>query len=772
MKKKSGLKNKSLANKRKLYNNHKKLLAQKQIEEITKSIFVRRAVLFIRIFFLILLGFLPSFIFTFLFMQYGSPVSNYLRFISNFQSSWVAWVSAIAIVFFVLFIRKITKSKHRLQNLRKNKVLLFTVILCLVLLTLLIFLQSYLYLNFLLKNDILVKLSSDKSDIYFLDNPQEEVTFKISVTSNPFCSSECNYRFFDVSSGEEIDSNSFILNSIFSKFKNYTLQREDFVEGSQSIKRFEVTCKSKKTALCYTKEKESKRVSIITVNYILNESDLKLKQQSQEKIISIEQEFYLDNLILKHLNESILKANSSFSVNLFKVQYENLYPRFLALNYSLNETINLWEKQHFVPLLYKILQIKETSLAFFNEVNQSNSELSEEIKIYNLLVEELYNSRKILEGISMLNITNKDCLDLKDKIIGFNNGLNKFELEDNLFEKQNVSNNIHSGILNFNNSIISNSPASSLCVNVELLNQLNLLKINISQLNYSFSPTNLKDPESVCCFYGECQKCCENNKCSNENYPVLFLHGHSVNKKLPADYSLDVFSEIKDELIKGRYLDAGAIILDTVNNTRGLWGKLNVPVLITGSYFFSTSKIGDKEVTVSSTTESIDTYAIRLNDLVNLIKYKTNKEKVTLVVHSMGGLVTRRYIQLFGNKSVDKIILITVPNHGIEDRIKDYCGILGSEIACKEMDKNSIFMNQLNKEKNEGVLIYNIIGTGCNMGDETGDGVLKNSSQYLDYATNYYVQGSCDELSFNFLHETIMYPFQYPQVVQIINEIL
>ena len=58
------------------------------------------------------------------------------------------------------------------------------------------------------------------------------------------------------------------------------------------------------------------------------------------------------------------------------------------------------------------------------------------------------------------------------------------------------------------------------------------------------------------------------------------------------------------------------------------------------------------------------------------------------------------------------------------------------------------------------------------MGDETGDGIIKKSSQYLDYATNFYVSETCNELNFQYLHETILYPELYPKVYTVINDII
>jgi hypothetical protein len=58
------------------------------------------------------------------------------------------------------------------------------------------------------------------------------------------------------------------------------------------------------------------------------------------------------------------------------------------------------------------------------------------------------------------------------------------------------------------------------------------------------------------------------------------------------------------------------------------------------------------------------------------------------------------------------------------------------------------------------------------MGTETGEGVVKNSSQYLDYATNYYVKGTCNELNFDFFHESIIIPDKYPEAYNLIKDIL
>ena len=58
-------------------------------------------------------------------------------------------------------------------------------------------------------------------------------------------------------------------------------------------------------------------------------------------------------------------------------------------------------------------------------------------------------------------------------------------------------------------------------------------------------------------------------------------------------------------------------------------------------------------------------YATRLSQTIDQILTTTNKPKVILVVHSMGGLISRYYIeQLNGADKVAKLIMLGTPNRG------------------------------------------------------------------------------------------------------------
>jgi len=188
------------------------------------------------------------------------------------------------------------------------------------------------------------------------------------------------------------------------------------------------------------------------------------------------------------------------------------------------------------------------------------------------------------------------------------------------------------------------------------------------------------------------------------------------------------------------------------------------------SYYFDIYKNDESTKIIQTKQDSIDTYAIRLNEIIKEIKSETGKNKVIIVCHSMGGIVSRRYLQIFGEESVDKIIILGTPNHGISEKIYDYCKLFGSSRECDDMKSDSLLINKLKQDVLE-IPVYNIIGVGCDMGGEDGDGIVENKTAYLSYAKNYYVNGTCPN-TFKFLHLDFVYPDKYPEVYEIIKEAL
>ena len=60
----------------------------------------------------------------------------------------------------------------------------------------------------------------------------------------------------------------------------------------------------------------------------------------------------------------------------------------------------------------------------------------------------------------------------------------------------------------------------------------------------------------------------------------------------------------------------------------------------------------------------IETSSMGLKEKIEKVKLKTGSNKINLVAHSMGGLVVKEYLKLFGNDSIEKFIDIATPHTG------------------------------------------------------------------------------------------------------------
>ena len=125
-------------------------------------------------------------------------------------------------------------------------------------------------------------------------------------------------------------------------------------------------------------------------------------------------------------------------------------------------------------------------------------------------------------------------------------------------------------------------------------------------------------------------------------------------------------------------------------------------------------------------------------------------------------------MQVFGEDDVEKVIFVAVPNHGLSGSAEKYCSFLGASAECRDMLSSSVLINKLNTGSGLNVPAYNIIGLGCNTDGQQGDGIVTNSSAYLDGAQNIYAEGSCTSL--DFFHSNIIDPYKYPEVYNIIKQ--
>lgn len=299
---------------------------------------------------------------------------------------------------------------------------------------------------------------------------------------------------------------------------------------------------------------------------------------------------------------------------------------------------------------------------------------------------------------------------------------------------------------------------------------INLTKIEINDVVPLSIGIGFEEQLPKCCVFGECNTCCLTQTCKDNSstFPVVFLHGHAIDKATSAEYSLEGFNKIQERMEQDGYLNAGTVTLYSLRDIPpGIWGMPRVPLTIRASYYFDVFGQPENYVVVQTKSENIDTYSVRLKELIDLIKYKTGKPKVNIIAFSMGGLVARRYMQIFGTEGVNKVILVATPNKGIVGGIANYCPIVGENLECRDMDSKSLFINKLNREPVPDAKIYNIVGTGCKMKEGLGDGTVLEQNALLDGAENYLINGTCPSLAVP-LHLTIRDIDLYPEVYDII----
>jgi hypothetical protein len=271
-----------------------------------------------------------------------------------------------------------------------------------------------------------------------------------------------------------------------------------------------------------------------------------------------------------------------------------------------------------------------------------------------------------------------------------------------------------------------------------------------------------------CCIAGQC------NTCSMEKvpYPTLLLHGHLMNKDNPIEQSLSSFAKmqkklsIEKDMINGGQLDLQRTQLD------GYWTGMSEPIVFRASYYYLTYYDLEFSTALARKKESIETYAIRLRELIDIVKTHTGAEKVNIVAHSMGGLVAREYLLLFGENNVENLILVGSPNNGVKGRVMGLCDTFGAEKECLEMSEGSIFLKKLNQFTPKSTNVVMIYGTGCSLDGEDGDGVVTVANAKLEYARNIQINGTCDDYFGVGLHSDMLNPEKHSEVYETIAELL
>ncbi len=154
----------------------------------------------------------------------------------------------------------------------------------------------------------------------------------------------------------------------------------------------------------------------------------------------------------------------------------------------------------------------------------------------------------------------------------------------------------------------------------------------------------LPDTVPQCCVLGECRACCDDSACRGAiEPPIIFIHGHAFNQGTSAEYSLDAFDLIQRHLESDGWLDTGTIALSDEVRANS-WTRAGVPISTKASYYLDVYAGADNAVLVQTKSESIDTYVLKLNDIIEETRRRTGQDKVIIVAHSMGSFATQQFL--------------------------------------------------------------------------------------------------------------------------------
>ena len=162
------------------------------------------------------------------------------------------------------------------------------------------------------------------------------------------------------------------------------------------------------------------------------------------------------------------------------------------------------------------------------------------------------------------------------------------------------------------------------------------------------------------------------------DYPIVFVHGIAGGF---SDWDQTVSNISGGTHFSMRYNDDGELF----NNYNGLPPK-------TTNWIWNVSYYHDTPVK-EAFQGNLTTYAERLREIITVVKNISGSDKVVIISHSMGGLVSRAYMSLDQScwNSVHKIVTVAAPHEGVKTSV----GIVGQ---LKDLRKGSDFIIQLNAD--------------------------------------------------------------------------
>ena len=225
--------------------------------------------------------------------------------------------------------------------------------------------KAYLYVNFILGNDTVVKLSASANFISLEHKQNSTVEYEASVTANPFCKIRCRSEFEDLSNSNLLDTSEFMIRSGSPVTLKYAITAPEKGLGDK-LYRFNLKCSSESTLLCQTEGNEATRSQLLILEYNDTAEEKEAHYQLIQKVnwslqylnvleLSVKESKKISEELNKHLfAESFLNNSKSLELQIVNSRVEMLTLISPENKESPSNLLNLYEEKNIT--IYRIIE--------------------------------------------------------------------------------------------------------------------------------------------------------------------------------------------------------------------------------------------------------------------------------------------------------------------------------------------------------------------------------------------------------------------------------
>mgnify|MGYP001574497556 CR=1 FL=1 len=298
--------------------------------------------------------------------------------------------------------------KERLRHfLKRHQAGVLIVIFVLLMIIILFGTQIVLFVNFLLGNDIVVKLSANQESIKLVHGKEGKVRFDSSVITNPFCSADCVSEFKDLGKETVLAQEDFSLNAGITKEQEYVIS-PSLVGVGYNLYQFRLQCHSVESWLCQTNEKPTTRNILITVFTNLTDEEEQFKEELRKELSLDVNHFEIIASEIKRYEKLLIQLNQSLIVNSLFQKIDDFKREIEDDKKILMLVQERWDKQQYFNARQALtgLNVDERKL----KVESIYGSIQELLNQEEELRSELKSTGQLLENITTFSFDNNNVV--------------------------------------------------------------------------------------------------------------------------------------------------------------------------------------------------------------------------------------------------------------------------------------------------------------------------------------------------------------------------